>query len=133
MRVFLFCSLRLNTFSNLMSVTEQEEMPPPSSPSFLSLLPLSPAGVEVGCVLYAQVDFPDAALSFTFIFSHCCVFAETSTAPLAAGAPPEWGAEPKNCLTTLCKLCVYSKARVTGHARLSTSHLLWMIKNLMLV
>lgn len=32
-------------------------------------------------MLYAQVDFPDAALSFTFIFSHCCVFAARPPRP----------------------------------------------------
>lgn len=86
-------------------------MPLPYFPSFLSLS-VSPAGVaEVSYALYAQVDFPDAALSFTFIFSHCCVFA--TRPPL-----PHWllgplGAEPRNCLATQCKLCVYSETRVT--------------------
>lgn len=92
-------------------------MPPPYFPPSV----LSPAGVaEVSHVLCAQVDFPDAALSFTFIFSQCCVFfffyfaARPPLPPLAACVPPEpRGAEPRNCLTTRCKLCVYSEAGVT--------------------
>lgn len=68
-----------------MSITGQKEMPLPYFPS----VRLSPAGVaEVSYVLYAQVDFPDAALPFTFIFSHCCVFAAGPPllGPLGAGS-----------------------------------------------
>lgn len=100
-------------------------MPPPYFPSLLSLLLV----LRSSCVLYAQVDFPDAALSFTCIFSRCFVFAARPPLPhWLPGAPPERGAEPRNCLTTQCKLCVYSRARVTGHARFSTSHLLSTIE-----
>lgn len=51
--------------------------------------PLCLAGVsQVSYVLYAQVDFPDAALSFTFMFSHCCVFANRLSLPRwLPGAP----------------------------------------------
>ena len=77
-------------FPDLMSITEQKEMPLPNFPSPLSLslsvsLLLVLQRSALHC-LYAQVHF--LALSFTFIFSHCCgVRRWTSAAPLAARAP----------------------------------------------
>lgn len=104
-------------------------MPPPSSPSFLSLLLVLRSAVSCMHRYIFQMQ-----RSHSHLYSHTAVCLLRPPLPLwLPGAPPERGAEPKNCLTTLCKLCVYSKARVTGLARLSTSHLLWMIKNLMLV
>lgn len=96
--------------SDLISITGQREMPLPSSPSFLSLyLLLVPQRSAMHS--FHRYIFPDAALSSTFIFSHCCVFrCETST---GCWGPSERGAEPRKCLTTRCKLCVYREARVT--------------------
>lgn len=74
MSVFLFAARGKVPlfFPDLMSITGQKEMPLP----FPSILALSPAGVaEVNRVACAQVDFPDAARSLSFVFSHCCALA----------------------------------------------------------
>lgn len=80
---------------------------------FSSPLPPSPAGVAgVSYVLCAQVEF-SRCTARVHLLTLLCVCWWTCTTPLTAGASRGRGAEPRNCLTIRCKLCVYSEARVT--------------------
>lgn len=111
-----------------MSIPGQEEMPLTYFPSFLSPSLLLVSQRSAMCTgRFSRCS----ALFHLYILTILCVchcrplLPRQLLGPLGPG-----GAEPRNCLATQCKLCVYSGGRGhSGHPWLSPSHLLPMIKD----